>query len=571
MTSAIKSRLIAAILLAVTLTSPATGSGGWRPGVGQSDASSRKAAGELALRGEQSRRKWDLSGAENTFREALSLDATNLDALLGLARIARSRLEYAEALKLLNRAKNHRDSPGLLTEYGFLYLTAEETKRARGYFDDALKRDPSSVAATVGRAGVDLFEREYESAESRLRECLIRNPRSSRALVMLGRVLLEKNMSREASARAEEALSLDPNDTDAIHLLAFTKAASRKPDEVRALALRGLALDPMSAGLRRMLASYVNGQAGYRQHVSEPARRHYEQGRTLKQEGKNDEAVAEFEAALRIEPRYYRALVALGDIWLREGDNQRAATAARLALEIDPEGASAHLELSYAHIGMQEKARLEIGGEDFEAAFYDGHSAPTFDKTAQVFPDYQSLTRRQRMVIDRTVAPLARFLPRLVSSQARHHLLPFDQRLSDVRADHADERKTFDGRYYASVRGAGGRITVSGIEYIDMAARCGANIVAHEFAHQVHATALGAEDVKLIRKLYESAVREERTLDFYAAANESEYFAQGYEAFISTRKRPAASVTARHTNKELSQRDPDLYRLFVRLSEGSKE
>ena len=111
---------------------------------------------------------------------------------------------------------------------------------------------------------------------------------------------------------------------------------------------------------------------------------------------------------------------------------------------------------------------------------------------------------------------------------------------------------------------------MSGIEYLDMAARRGANIIAHEFAHQVHIAALGTDDVRLVRRLYERAVREGRTLDFYAAADEYEYFAQGYEAFVSSIKRPAASVTARHTNRELFGRDPQLYQLFVRLAEGSR-
>ena len=51
-----------------------------------------------------------------------------------------------------------------------------------------------------------------------------------------------------------------------------------------------------------------------------------------------------------------------------------------------------------------------------------------------------------------------------------------------------------------------------------------------------------------------------------AAANEYEYFAQGYEAFISERKRPSAGLTGRHTNHELLMRDPELYRFLVRLT-----
>ena len=79
-------------------------------------------------------------------------------------------------------------------------------------------------------------------------------------------------------------------------------------------------------------------------------------------------------------------------------------------------------------------------------------------------------------------------------------------------------------------------------------------------------TALSREDAREVRKLYERAKRTGSALDYYAAANEYEYFAQGYEAFISNRKRPGAGVTARHTNRELFARDPELHRFFVRLT-----
>jgi tetratricopeptide (TPR) repeat protein len=296
-------------------------------------------------------------------------------------------------------------------------------------------------------------------------------------------------------------------------------------------------------------------------------RSHYERGRALKQGGRLTEAAFELEAALRIEPRYYRALIALGDVWLRQSNYERAAIVAEQAVSVDPDGALAHLELSCAHRGIHERARIEIGAIDFAASFYSGPAQPAYALTSEVFPSYGSLTKREQVVIDRAVAALSAFLPKLVRKKARHYLLAFDQRPSDLHgfADVADE-KTFDGRFYASIRGVGGRVTLSGIEYLDQAARGGFNTIAHEFAHQVHIAAMGSNELKAIRKLYERARREGRTLDYYAAANEYEYFAQGYEAFISDRKRPSAGVTARHTNAELLKRDPDLHKFLSTLT-----
>jgi len=99
-----------------------------------------------------------------------------------------------------------------------------------------------------------------------------------------------------------------------------------------------------------------------------------------------------------------------------------------------------------------------------------------------------------------------------------------------------------------------------------MAARGGFHTIAHEFAHQVHLVAFGKEERLTVRRLYEAARRAGRMLDYYAAANEHEYFAQGYEAFIAERKRPSAGVTARHTRRELIARDPELYEFLMKLT-----
>ncbi len=542
-----------------------------RPYEPTSDVSARLAR-ETSSRAEELRRRWDLDGAQAAFRKAVSADPSSLDALLGLAKIARVRFHYAEALRLLGRAaRTHSDSADLSAEYGALYLAAEDVERARRYMDQALKIDESCQAAIIGRAAVDLLERDYASAETRLRNYIAHNPESSGANSLLARVLLENDKNAEAAAKAERGVALDPFNTDALYLLAFAKATDHKTDEVRELARRAISLDPLNIGARRLLSQYVDGRAGYNQKVSIEASRRYEQGKALKRAGRLEEAVSQFELALSLEPRYYRALLALGDIWLREGDYERAAMAARLAIESDGDGALAHSELSYACLGMQERARIEIGASDFAALYYEEPAAPRYELTDEIFPNYKTLSRRQQRVIDRAVAPLAEFLPKLAEKGARHYLLPFDERVSEIKGfDDIVDDKTFDGRFYASIRGVGGRITVSGIEYIEMASHGGFNTIAHEFAHQVHMTAMTEEDVKEVRKLYKKATKSGLALDYYAASNEYEYFAQGYEAFISERKRPSAGITARHTRRELMMRDPDLYLFLEKLTTRSR-
>jgi tetratricopeptide (TPR) repeat protein len=534
-------------------------------------AGSARVARNAARRGEEFRRKWNLESAEAAFREATTADPSNLEAALGLARIAQAKSDYVESKRLLDDvARYHPNSADLLAAYGSLYIAAEETQRAAEYFDKALRIDPQLSTASIGRAEVDLLRRDYKNAEERLHKYLEHDPQSARARSVLARVLLENSRNKEAAEEAERALLIDPFETDALHALAFARAVERKSDEVRSLARRALALNPSAAAVRRLMAQYLNGRTGYEQKIDEAARKKYERGMALKQEGQLAKAALEFESALQIEPNYYRALLALGDVRLREEDYSRAAAVAKRAIEVDADGSVAHLQLSYALIGMQERARLEIGAEDFAEAFYRRPSPPVYELTRKVFPNYDWLTRRRQEVIDRAIAPLAHYLPKLARSGARHILLTFDQRITEL-AEFQDVlgEKTFDGRYYASIRGVGGRTTVSGIEYIEAAARGGFHTIAHELAHQIHMAALDREDVRTIRLLYEDARRRGRALDYYAAENEYEYFAQGYEAFISERKRPSAGVTARHTRSELAERDPELYRFLIKLTAAS--
>ncbi|HXU37072.1 MAG TPA: tetratricopeptide repeat protein [Blastocatellia bacterium] len=526
-----------------------------------------KLVSETLKRAEELRRRWSLEAANAAFREAADLEPANLEAVLGLARVARARLEYAQAIRLLDQAASqHSATLEILAEYGSVYLAAEEPERARRYFETALQISPSYVSGIVGLAGVDLLERNYEKATVSLRDLLVREPNTSSVLAMLARVLLESSRNAEAAEEARRAMALDPYNTEALHALACVKSIERNAGEARSLVWRVVSLDSFNIGARRMLSQYLDGQAGYDQKVSEAARTHYQRARSLKQGGDFAKATPEFEAALDIEPRYYRALIGLGDLCLREGNYERAAAVARLAIAVDPEGSSGHLELSCAYRGLNERARSEIGGVNFAESFHSQRAPSVYAKTREIFPDYASLTKRQQEVIDYSVAPLSQFLQRLARHKARHYLLPLDERPGDLPgfADVADE-KTFDGRYYASIRGVGGRIAVTGIEYLDQAARGGFNTIAHEFAHQVHIAGLSKSEVKTIRNLYEQARREGRTLDYYAAANEYEYFAQGYEAFISMRKRPSAGVTARHTSQELFAKDPQLYRLLMKL------
>lgn len=90
------------------------------------------------------------------------------------------------------------------------------------------------------------------------------------------------------------------------------------------------------------------------------------------------------------------------------------------------------------------------------------------------------------------------------------------------------------------------------------------NQMAHENGHTVHSM-FDKKDMKTLTRLYNNAIRDGRELDYYAAANKYEYFAQGCDAFASIYK-PHRDILVNsplaHTVYELMDKDPDLFKFI---------
>ena len=132
-------------------------------------------------------------------------------------------------------------------------------------------------------------------------------------------------------------------------------------------------------------------------------------------------------------------------------------------------------------------------------------------------------------------------------------------------------RRTFDGRWYEHLRGVGGAQGATGAEKLHEAAEFGFNTFAHEFGHQVHRHGLTPAQQTEVDALYAKAVAGNLCLDYYAASNADEYFAQGYEAFVSPLKRGCLNETSRHTRPELLRKDPALHAFLASVLDVSYE
>lgn len=116
---------------------------------------------------------------------------------------------------------------------------------------------------------------------------------------------------------------------------------------------------------------------------------------------------------------------------------------------------------------------------------------------------------------------------------------------------------TFDNRQWMDIRGVGSGAT--GIEYVERGSHLERNVTLHEFVHLFHGTVLTDQEQRRIRELYEQAMAQDFTLDYYARNNEYEYFAQGFPAYFSEKKVHPLNHKSVNTRSDLLEKDPDLY------------
>src|SRR5882724_100122 len=455
-------------------------------------------------RAEDLRKRWRLEEAEVAYRDVLNHDKLNEQALIGLASIEQTHFNYTAARSLLERAYTpNRADADVLIAFGDLYLSIEEPERAASYFNQAIKVSPGSNAAIIGMARVSFLHRDFSGAKKMIENLLNANSENLAAREVLARIHLEEDQHPKAAAEASRVLKSEPYNVSALFTLCLAQVAERKPDkadEVRLLSREVLDLNPYNISARRILSQYVNSKRGYASAIKPPARARYERGQQLREAGKLKESIEEFKTAVTIEPEYYQALLALGAVYLSLNDYDDATPVAKRAIAIDEEGSLAQLQLSQAYSLQQETERLSIGATNFRGRFMGLHIGK-FQSIADIFTNYDSLTAEQQQVIDLSVAPLAQYLPALRQLGGRHVLLPLDMRLSEVRTE-LEDRITFDGRYYSSVRGVGGLTTASGVEYLDAAMRGDFNTIAHEFAHQIHTSVFDDKMKRRILALY---------------------------------------------------------------------
>jgi tetratricopeptide (TPR) repeat protein len=237
---------------------------------------------------------------------------------------------FGESVKLApNHAEAHRNLAVTL------WIDGKQTE-SLAQLKAALRADPDDERAWSALADELATIGQYDQAEEVLKQAIQRIPRSGQARYSLGRIDQALGRYSEAAREIEEAARSNPlvGQDPLYEMLGNVYVTLADFDRAARAFARRVELAPNNADAHRRL------------------------GTALLRDDRDDDALAEFMAALLIEPRSAEAHAAVAQIHLRAGRYAEAADASTRALEVD----SALKEARYAlGTALMRLGRIEEG------------------------------------------------------------------------------------------------------------------------------------------------------------------------------------------------------------------
>ncbi|MGH7480632.1 MAG: hypothetical protein ACRELV_00625, partial [Longimicrobiales bacterium] len=430
-----------------------------------------------------------------------------------------------------------------------------------------------ALAPALLLARIALLRQDFDAAERIARAVLARDESSARAHLLLADVAFWRMDPAGAEAPLRRALELDPYDADA--RFAYGYAIWRRVDATQ--------LDAMAAHWDVALAveplhylthwHWGNGHtnltyADYAQPEDSLVDARLARADTLAAAGRIEAALAHARDVAAGHPESLLPALTRASLFYMAYPLPRALrldsaeTIFRRILERKPHYGPAHNGL--AAVIKQRQFGVLAAYDSLEAviAATPRPSDPAFQA---VFDDVAAYPGdRVAKMVWRQLGPGRAYVPLLRRLGETFTIPPLHVDLAEAMdAPYFRSATTFDNRQWMDIRGVGGGAT--GIEYVERGAHWERNVTAHEYVHLFHGNVMTDAEVRRIRALYHDAVANGRALDYYAANNESEYFAQGYEAWLSDRKVHPLNHKSMNTRDDLARKDPPLLEFIEAL------
>ncbi len=501
--------------------------------------------------------------AEIVLNQALGLDKRHLPSLIALADLLRRSYRFEEGAEILKRAL--RVAPdnvdAKLLEARFK-IDRMDFAASRDIYKNIFE-EPVPAEAFCGLAELFYWLNRYEDAGKFVQECLQLDPNLAQAYVIQSRIYRIRQQNDEWNEWGRKAVEIDPfNDDARANLANILFRGEGRLEEGYEQAKIALRINPYSHLARFYLG---NGWTPhyYEEQAIEGALETVKMIEELLKEGdayllerEFDKADQTFREVLEFMPENITAMIGRGTANYHRQKYDTALAWFSKVLDVDPDYGLAHYGICQSLLRKKDRANVKF--HEIERAFASRDAIePPYMK--DVFINFGKLDKDLQKILRISVEPLKNYLKALKIAGATFYITPFHKFLWEAPYNEGLRgRRTFDLRLWDDVKGNGGFHATSGEDWERDVKHLRFNVVAHEFAHQIHPF-LSKKHREEIKWLFLKAKKERKTLDFYADFNEWEYFAVGVEAYVSEEKLADQKIGYGHTRQELLEKDPDLY------------
>lgn len=246
---------------------------------------------------------------------------------------------------------------------GVIALSKNKLTTAKNNFSESYRLNPEFPLPLIGLADVALRNQQKKEALSWLQKALDIAPNNPHVYQSLGRFYSLDGKRSEAESAFQKAISLNPNGFSAhLDLADFYINILGNPEKAVAAYQAALNLNPVHAGayhgLGMVLAikgetaqAIVNFHKAIELAPTNPLPRQA-LGRIYHAEKQNDNALQEYDEALRIQKDFLPALIGKGDIYLDQGNFKRALHELQHAANIAAQNDQVQLKLGMALQGL---------------------------------------------------------------------------------------------------------------------------------------------------------------------------------------------------------------------------
>ena len=337
---------------------------------------------------ESAHRRGAIGDARRLYRQVLDADARNVAASGNLAIIAAQEGDLAQAESLFRRVvaarpnypEGHNNLGALLQQQGRLDEAIAEHRRAI-----ALRPDYAAAHLHLGNA----FKRQGKADEAvgSYENALKLKPDLAEACNNLGVVLQAQGKFAEALAAYERAMKLRPGDVEAAYNRAVALQQQGRREEAES-AYRDILRHSPNRFVYVNLGALLHEQGRLEEALAafdaalalDPAyaEAHFNRAVVLQQQGRLDMAIEAYGQSLRLRPDYIEAATNAGIVLQELGRLEEAAGAFEHAAKLRPDAAEPHNNLGIALLARGQPAEAVLAFQralalkpDYAQAFYN--------------------------------------------------------------------------------------------------------------------------------------------------------------------------------------------------------